>query len=1035
MNLAEISVKRPVFVTCIAFCVVVMGLMSIKRLGVDLFPDVTFPVVAVYTTYPGAGPEEVENLVSRILEEKMSTVSGMKTLSSINKEGISIIIAEFNLETDIKDAEVQIRSRIALAKPELPKDLDEPVVLRMDPSNQPILILAVSSKLPDGQLFDLANERIKPQIEQVSQVGLVEVLGGRKREIHINLDRQKLKQSELSVTSVAQRLASTGQNVPAGNVNESNRQVAFKTLGEFQSLKQIETSIVSFYGNDIPVTVNKVGAVKDTLKDEKSRFYVNGQKSVSLYVFRQSGSNTVAVVDAVKQKVARVNEELAKSGGLGNISVVRDGSKPIRNNIDDVEESILVGVILTFLVVFFFLGNLRSTFITGLAVPYSLIGAFILISVAGFSINIMSLLALSLAVGLVIDDAIVVRENIFRHIEAGVKPQLAALIGTKEVSLAVIATTLTVMAVFGPVAFLSGVIGKFFKTFGLSVCFAMAISIFDAFTMAPMLSAYYAGKSEGRKGIVKRFEDFCARHFNRFQDSLQNGYDRLLKNFVIPHPGKTLLLAFGFAAISIGSLKWVPKDFLPPQDFGEFAIDFDLPPGSNLDAMTELGKKVDELVRAHSEVKQTTLTIGNRDGEANVAMLTVELVSARQRKVNTSQMKEILRNELKTYSFAHPKVRDIDIVGGAERPFNVNIVGTNLKQLEEVAQKLLEWLKTYPSLKDADLNYRPGKPEFQVQLEEQKAERLGISSMMIGQELRAQVEGVIPAKFRENGIEYDIRVRLEEDQRNLKNDFQKVYVPNINNSLVRLSQVSQPVESTGPSTINRQNRTRYIGISADLTPGGAGLGQTLKDVEKKINEMGLPPGVSYRFWGQAERFEELISGMIFAAGLALLLIYLIMATLYESFITPVTLMMVLPLAACGAFYALLITQKSLNIFSMIGCIMLLGVAMKNSILLVDYANQKLKEGMDRISAISEAGRVRLRPILMTTVALIAGMLPIALGLNEASRQRTSMGVAIIGGLITSTLLSLLVVPASFSYIDRFRAFLLARAKTFFHYEE
>jgi HAE1 family hydrophobic/amphiphilic exporter-1 len=1035
MNLAEISVKRPVLVTCIAFCVVVMGLMSIRGLGVDLFPNVTFPVVAVYTTYPGAGPEEVENLVSRVLEEKMSTVSGIKNLSSINKEGISIIIAEFNLDSDIRDSEMQIRSKIGLAKTELPKDLDEPVTLRMDPSDQPVVILALSSNLADGKLYDLANETIKPQIEQVSQVGLVEVLGGRKREIHIDLDRKKLKQHELSVTAIAQKIASTGQNVPAGNVNESSKQVIFKTLGEFQTLKQIESAIVSFFGNDVPVTVGQVGNVTDTLKDEKSRFFLNGEKAISLYVFRQSGSNTVAVVDEVKKKVDRINADLSKTGHSEQIKVVRDGARPIRNNIADVEESILLGVILTFLVVFIFLGNLRSTFITGLAVPYSLIGAFILVAAAGFSINLMSLLALSLAVGLVIDDAIVVRENIFRHIENGMKPQLAALVGTKEVSMAVIATTLTVMAVFGPVAFLSGVVGKFFKTFGLTVCFAMAISVFDAFTMAPMLSAYYAGNKEGRKGFIRRFEEAAGKIFNRLQDSLDNFYAKILKNFVVPHPGKTLIFGFGIAFASILALRWVPADFLPPQDFGEFAIDLDLPPGDNLTAMEATALQVDKLVRAHNEVKQTTVTIGNRDGEANVATINVELIPPRQRKFNTSQMKQVVRDELVPFAPSHPKVRDIDMVSGNERPFNLNIVGTDFDKIAPFADKMLEYLKMHPAVKDVDLNYRPGKPEFQVKMIEGKAERLGISSVTVGQELRAQVEGALPAKFREKGVEYDIRVRLQEDQRNLKNDFKEIYVPNINNSLVLLNHVATPLDTTGPSTINRQNRTRYIGVSADMTPGGPGLAKVLSDVEKKIAEVGLPPGVSYRFWGQAERFEELMTGMMFAAGLALLLIYLIMASLYESFITPLTLMMVLPLAACGAFYALLITQKSLNVFSMIGCIMLLGVAMKNSILLVDYANQKLKEGVDRITAITEAGRVRLRPILMTTVALIAGMLPIALGLNEASRQRTSMGVAIIGGLISSTLLSLLVVPAAFSFIDRFREWSLAKAKHFFGYVE
>lgn len=1022
MNLAELSIKRPTFITCIVILMLAVGYFSAKKLGVDLFPNVTFPVVVVNTAYPGAGPSEIETLVSKPLEEEISTLSGIKRLSSISQEGISTVIAEFTLETDVKFAEQQIRDRVGASKRKLPTDIKEPVIRRVDPADQPVLTLALrtQTQINPARLFDIADDVVRPKFEQVSKVGLVEITGGRKREIQVSLDRSKLKAREISATQVASRLANAGENIPAGKVNEGAKETVFRTLAQFTNLKDIQDTIVSFFGNDTPTRIKDIAEISDTLVDETTKTYLNGNQSLFINVYRQSGSNTIGVVNDVKKTVAKLNQQIKDLPGSPELIVVRDASVWIQNNVDDVNESIYIGIILAVVVVFFFLANGRSTIITGLALPNSLIGAFILMAAAGFTINIMTLLALSLSVGLLIDDAIVVRENIFRHIEMGKDPVTAARVGTQEVSLAVIATTLTVIAVFGPVGFLKGVVGQFFKEFGLTICFAMLISLFDALTIAPMLSAYFAGSSHStKKGVWYHTVGVLLRGFDRFQIWLESKYETLLK-FTLRNPKTILATSFLILLGSCSMVGGVTKTFLPPQDAGEFSVGIDLPPGTSLDSMNETALKIDQVLRKNPEVDVVAFTVGSTDGESNKADAYIKLVSSKKRKYNTIEMKDRIREQLKDLAYANPKVKDFDAIGGGQRPFNINIIGNDQALLEKYGTLLLERLKNYPHLKDADINTRPGKPEFQIVPDKARMDSLGISNVMMGMELRAQIEGMTGAKFREEGREYDIRVRLKPDQRNLRLGFDKTYVPNINGTLVKLSDVAKPVMSSGPTKITRQDRARYVAIGADVT-AGSGMGEVLKDLEKIIKEeLKLPEGMRYAFVGQAENFQELGENMAIAMIFGVLFIFLVLASLYESFVTPLTIMLALPLAICGSFVALFITKQSLNIFSMIGCIMLLGVATKNSILLVDAANQLLQRGKDRATAVIEAGKIRLRPILMTTMALIAGTIPVALGLNEASRQRTSMGIAIIGGLISSTLLTLVVVPAAFAYIDRFR---------------
>jgi HAE1 family hydrophobic/amphiphilic exporter-1 len=1023
VSLANISIKRPTFLTCVILLMLIVGWLSMKKLPVDLFPDINFPIMTVTTVYPGAGPNEIETNVSKVIEDEVSGIAGIKTIRSISKEGVSAVIVEFNLEVDLKYAEQQVRDRVSAAKRKLPSDVKEPSIRRISPSDQPIAVITLQADLPMAKLYDLAEEVIRPKLEQVPQVGLVNVTGGRKREIHVNLDRKKLKDYELTASMISQRIESSGQNIPVGKKERGETEVSLRTIGEFKSLDDLKNVVINFIGNDVSVSLAKVATIDDALVDETNRTYLNGQSTLMLKIFKQSDSNTIAVTKGIEKQLAKIREMLATSEGKPELKLVRQTAVQINNNVMDVQESILIGIVLTVIVVFFFLGSARSTVITGLALPNSLMGAFILMAWAGFSINVMSLLALSLAVGLLVDDAIVVRENIFRHRMMGKSAVNAAIDGTKEVTLAVIATTMTVIAVFGPIGFLQGLVGQFFKQFGLTICFAMAISLFDALTIAPMMSAYFGGSHEHSSGnaLYRATLGKMLNAFERFQQWLERSYEKTLK-FTVRAPIMILAAALALFVGSLISAKWIPKTFLPPQDNGEFAVALDLPPGTSLAKMDEVARKVDDVIRKHPEIEISLLTVGNLEGESNVAEFYVHLVPSKQRKLNTSAVKDLIRNDLKEFSFANPVVKDIDAVGGGFRPFNVNIVGSNLEEVADVAQKAFVKLKDHPALKDVDINYRPGKPEVQFVIDRAAAEKVGVSPNVAGFELRTLVEGATPAVFRQDGREYDIRVRLQDDQRDIKSAFNETYVPNINFRTVKLSNVANAVETTGPASINRQDRGRYIQIAADVAPDGPGLSKAMSDIKTmfETNEIKLGPGMRYQFVGQAESFVELIQNMTIAVILSVIFIYFVLASLYESFVTPFTIMLVLPLAISGALFALLIMGSSLDLNAMIGCILLLGIATKNSILLVDYATQKVQEGMDRNQAMIEAGKTRLRPILMTSVALIAGMLPVAYGLNEASKQRTTMGIAVIGGVISSTLLSLVVVPAAFSYIDRFR---------------
>jgi len=1020
MDIIKISIKRPVFISSIVLLTLIIGFTSFRKLGVDLFPDVTFPIISVQTIYPGASPNDIEEQISKPIEEGIASLSGLKRLYSTNLESVSIITAEFQFGTDVRNAEQEIRQRLNTIKSKLPNEVDDPLVRRLDPADQPIVRLSVTSKLPKTELFDLIEAKVKNRLERIQGVGLVEIIGGQRKEIEVAVDKDKLQRFELSMLQVAQRIGGTSKNIPIGSVNAGKSEKTLRSVGDFRTLKDLSTVNVNFIGSDKAILLKDIATLREGASEEFTRAFYNSTPSLILDVYRQSGSNTVEVATQVLAVLDEINKNFEAQKIDAKTSLVRDGARPIRANVQDVEESILFGIFLCVVVVFFFLGSFKSTVITGMALPNSLLGAFVIMYILGFTINIMTLLALSLAVGLLVDDAIVVRENIFRHLEMGKDPETAAEEGTKEVTMAVIATTLVVLAIFGPIAFLQGIVGQFFKQFGLTICFAMIISTFDALMVAPMMSAAWANRVHKRgNGILDRILNA----FDAVQTKLEDIYESILK-LTLRNPKTVITLSLLSFVGSLFLTQFIQKTFIPAADNGEFEISMELEPGASLERTSDLALRIEKIVRDNPAILHTSVLIGNRNKESNVASIYARLVESKLRTQNTFAVKAQMRERMKAFQTEGTiNVQDFDFVGGGQRPFVLVLSGDNLDKLTEYSGNLLEKMKKIPGLVDLTSSAQKGKPEFQIRFDREKAESLGVPTSQAGAELRARVEGIVPAVFRQGGEEYDIRLRLDEKFRDLAAEFQTTMIPNVNFNMIPLSKVAVGEEVQGFSNINRLNKSRMILFEGDIGAGG-GLGDIVDNTNILLQKDFAPPeGITYQFIGQAQDFQDLLDSMTLAIGLGVIFIYLVLSSLYESFLTPFTILLAMPMAISGALIALLIANESINLFSLIGLVMLLGVVTKNSILLVDYTLQLQARGMERAQALILAGKTRLRPILMTSFALVAGTIPIAIGLNEASKQRTAMGIAIIGGLISSTVLTLLIVPAAYGYVDRLRNWL------------
>ena len=1042
MWFTQVSLRNPVFATMVMLALMVLGLFSFQRLKVDQFPNIDFPVVVVSTAYPGASPEIVESEVTKKVEETVNAIAGVNTLTSRSYEGQSVVIIEFQLHIDGRKAAEDVREKIATLRPKLRDEVEEPQVLRFDPAARAIWSVAV---LPDAtaarplsavELTTWAEQTLKKRLENVRGVGSVTLVGGTERAVNIDLDPAAMEALGVTADQVVAAVRSENQDLPVGTLKSPERDRVVQVLGRMQNPQDFNQLIVARRGGS-PVRLGQVARVSDATQEVETLALYNGQRTLLLQVQKAQDENTIAVTDGLKKVLTDMQAQLPPGVKLEQIT---DGSRPIRVSVDNVRRTLIEGALLTVLIVFLFLNSWRSTVITGLTLPIALVGTFFFMNLFGFTINMITLMALTLSVGLLIDDAIVVRENIVRHVQMGKGSYAAAMDGTQEIGLAVLATTLSIVAVFLPIGFMGGIIGKFFHEFGITMVAAVLISMFVSFTLDPMLSSVWHdpeiekhGQHAAPVSLYDRTIGRVTGWFDRVQDDLAETYQSALR-WSLAHRLATLAIALATFVGSIALLPLLGTEFVPKADFSETQVSFQTPVGSSLVATEAKVRQVETILREFPEVKYTLSTINTANAQGkNNASIYVRLVDRKDRSVNADSMAAKLRERLRSVpgiTVTHAGL--LDPVGG-NKQIEFSVQGDDLAELERLNALVLEKIRTIPGLVDLDSSLKPNKPTVDVQLRRELASDAGLNAATVASSLRTLVAGQTVGNWRAaDGESYDVNVRLAPEQRERTADLASLPFMVGNNAdgsarVVRLGQVAQVVEGTGPNQINRRNLNREVAINANVF--GRSAGEVSGEIKQVLETIALPPGYRTEFGGSTKNMQESFGYAVSALAMAIIFIYMILASQFQSFLQPLALMTSLPLTLIGVALALLMFGSTMSMFSVIGIVLLMGLVTKNAILLVDFAI-RARHGLDgqapldRESALLLAAKVRLRPILMTTLAMVFGMVPLAFALTEGSEQRSPMGQAVIGGVITSSILTLVVVPVVYCYMDDLASWLL-----------
>lgn len=1050
-KLAELCVRRPVFASVLILLLVVIGGTGFFKLGVDRFPQVDLPTVSVSASLPGAAPETVETEITDRIEEAVNTIAGVEELRSSSSQGSSSVRVTFGLETDIDVATQEVRDRVATVQRQLPDNVDPPTVRRFDPNQTAIMAIVVSGNKPIRDLTEYADKVLSRQIETAAGVGDVQLQGNRERQIKIYLDAYRMRAYDVTVPTITSALQEQNEETPGGNIEQQNETLTLRTRGRIQSVKDFN-NILLFAGGGRQVRLSDVARVEDTIADETSASEFSGKTAVQVAIYKQSGTNTLSVIENVTARMETLRATLPK--GI-ELTVVRSQADFIEAAVHSVQEHLILGSVLASLVVLAFLWNWRSTLISSLAIPTSLIATFGLMWAMGFTLNVITLLALTLAVGIVIDDAIVVLENIYRFMEEKDMPPLqAAIEGTREIGFAVLATTLSLVAVFLPVAFMSGIVGRFLASFGLTMSFAILVSLLVSFTLTPMLTARWLGR---KKKAGKTEEDTPALitpeskhgHSKHKVDSRERGfygvidktYTTLLK-LSMAHRWVVGLICIG-ALASIPVL-WgmLPYNFLPEEDESQFQISLEAARGTSLDATRKLARKIDAQVRKTPEVSYTLLSIGGRSsfnqGDIYVGLKPVEDREKSQAEIIASMRRRISRmgRELGLEARVSP-INTFSILGGGGRGGGSRIQyvlsGPDLKVLEEAANRAVVEIEKVPGVADADTSLEIGQPEVNVDINRDIAGELGVRPAVLSDTLRYLVGGDQVTDYIEGGEQYEVHIRADPQFRTTESGIGQLTVP-ASPSLpeesaaatgngqapaldsVPIEQVVRFTRGTGPAVIDRYNRRRQITLTANVDPGAseATIGA---EVQRIARGLGLGPEYSVTASGTSREQERTNNAFMLALTMSFIFMYLILAAQFESWLHPVTILISLPLTLPFALLSLLLFGQSLNIFSLLGVLVLFGVVKKNAILQIDHTNQLRAEGMNRYDAIIEANRDRLRPILMTTLAFVAGMLPLVLSSGAGAGTNRAIGTVIFGGQTLSLLLTLLAVPVVYSLFD------------------
>jgi HAE1 family hydrophobic/amphiphilic exporter-1 len=1040
MDLIQLSIKRPKFITMATTFLIVVGFLALRKLAVDLYPNVSYPVLVVRASLPGTSPEEMEQLVTKRMEDALSTLAGIDTLRSVSREGQSIVIMEFNSAVDVRFQEIQVRGKIANLRAQLPPEMKEPEIFRQDPDDTPIIEIALTGDRSQAEMTKIADDVIARRLRQIPAVGQVDLSGERKPEIKIDLKPAQLDQWKINPKDVVAAIRAMNRNDPAGKISGKDRVWLVRSLSQAKTLPELARIAVARTAKGQPVFLGDIADISYGFAEvtRVSRFGDQGglRPAVLLSVLKQSGENTVAVSDRIREELAKIEKTLPPDV---RTVMTRDNADLVRQNVADVYESLVIGAILTIAVVLIFLRSLRSTLTTGLSLPSSVITTFAVMFAAGFTVNVMTLLALSLAIGLLVDDAIVVRENIFRHLHDP-DPRQAAEKGAKEVQLAVVATTFTIVAVFLPVGFMGGVSGQFFKQFALTVVFAVLVSLFDAVTMAPMLSAYFANIADPSKewapfGRAGRAIDEALLAFEHLFDRCARAYGRLL-HWVLPRPWVPSVIALLAILGGVAGFLGVKKSFLPTQFGTVFSASLQGPLAVPIERIDEVVQLAEARLRNVSGLDNWTVSGGfGYTGNASVNLTIRVKEGAATNQTALGDIRTKVRSALAGLPGYSVRVSEpADPLAGSSgrfQPLAVVVSGDDTRKLRDLGNEVRRVMGEVSGIVDIAQIQDEGLPEFQIRTDPLLAGTFGISAQNVSEALATFIQGDATNNMQIGDDQVPIRVQLKDGQHTSLSGLlaQSYFLKNSNlarDSGVALATVVHAEPGAGAALINRENRQRIIRVGANLAPGAA-LGDLVRDLDKRIQEIPLPQGYSLRIAGQNEQMDELFGNVLTAIGIGSIFVYMILVSLFESFSQPLTVLTAIPLAATGAVFALIGFGLPLDLYGGVGLILLAGIVAKNSILLVDFALQKMREGgVSARAAMLEAAPLRLRPIIMTTVAMIAGMVPVAAGLGSGGAARQSLGVATIGGVLSSTVLTLVIVPSLFIAVEHIKTFLRSK---------
>ncbi|HEV7763375.1 MAG TPA: efflux RND transporter permease subunit [Thermoanaerobaculia bacterium] len=1021
MWISNFAIERPVVTVVLMLALVVFGVFAIFQLETDEFPEIDAPVVAVAVLYPGASPEVVEQEVVKPLEDAIASISGVDRITSSSLDGFGQIIIEFTFDKDTDQATQDVRDAFSRIRGELPLEMEEPILTRFDPADLPIVSLTLSSpSMTVPQLTAIADDLVEPQLRGLAGVADVLIRGGLERQVVIEVNPVAMQAAGISIDRVVQAVQAQNIAAPVGRIEKDFLEQSIRLRGRIERPEEFAEIVVSSQSGRL-LRISDIATVRDATEEQRTLALYNGQEAVGIDIKKAQGNSTTAVAKKVLQRIELLNQRLPANVKL---NVIQNSGDRVQESVNSVTESLVEGLLLTIIVVFVFLNSWRSTVITGVALPVSLLSAFIVVWIFGFTLNTMSLLGLALAVGILIDDAIVVRENIVRHVEMGKDHVTAAKEGTAEIGLAVAATTFSIVVVFVPIGLISGVAGQWFRPFALTIACAVLVSLLVSFSLDPMLSAYWPEPHGGKKRWLTRKLD----QFNAWFDRQAVRYQGVI-GWTLDHPWVTIGIAFltMIAALAMPAMGLVGSAFFPVQDISEFNLIIDTPPGSSL-AYTRLkSEEAAAMARSLNGVAYTYTTIGGESGAVDEANVYVRLKPRDQRDVHQTEIERDVRQVVQKIGGARVAIGGSNMGGGAQ--IQMQLKGPDYDRLMLLSERVAAEMRQVPGAADVAISTKGRRPEVEVEIDRALAGSLGVNMFQVASVLRPAFAGVDAGDWlTPEGDAYDVYVRLNPESRRTIADLRSLPIgtgmtstPPVASSspqMIPLGQVATIKQGVGPGEIQRLDRDRVVTVGANAE--GRALSEVIADIQKRLVNVQMPAGYTIGQGGEGEEQQEVFSDMLAAMGMAVLLMYFVLVLQFESFLDPFAIMLSLPLSLIGVMIALAITGGTLNIMSLIGVLLLMGIVAKNAILLIDFAKWRHEDGMPLRESLIEAGRIRLRPILMTTFALVAGMIPVAMGIGEGAEFRAPMGRAVIGGVITSTILTLLVIPTIYELVDRMR---------------